>query len=359
MDLLRLVLLFVIIELIRMIGWIKAMTKKVTITDLAKIAGVSVTTVSQILNGKDQRFSQKTIDKINSLQRELGYVPDFNAQSLIRKSGRTIGVLVPNINNPFFSRFLRGIEDESIKQDYVPLIFGSNNNEQMESRYLFESVRRAADGMIIASAVSDLSYIDNVLSQNQIPYMLIDQAPVHEGDMVDVDNYHGGQLLAEYLIKNGHKRVSIVTAVKPTRNIQDRLQGFLDTYKANNVAINQDQIIEAELTKLGGYGATEQVIANKPTAVFAINDEMAFGLYRGLEESGFSIPDDISIVGYDDIDLSEYFTPKLTTVHQPAFEMGTNAAKLIIQRIENEGIENQKISLPVSLVERDSVKKIN
>ncbi|GAY74095.1 ribose utilization transcriptional repressor RbsR [Lentilactobacillus kosonis] len=335
------------------------MTKKVTITDLAKLAGVSVTTVSQILNGKEQRFSKKTIDKVNSLQKQLGYVADFNAQSLIRKSGKTIGVLVPNINNPFFSRFLRGIEDEAIKADYVPLIFGSNNNKQLESRYVFESVKRAADGMIIASAVSDLGYIDNVLSQNQIPYMLIDQAPIHKSDMVDVNNYHGGELLAEYLIKNGHTRVVIVTASKPTRNMKERLQGFLDTYQEHQIVINSEQIIETELTKKGGYETTEAVLANKPTAIFAINDELAIGLYRGLGESGLSIPDDISIVGYDDIDLSEYVTPKLTTVHQPAFEMGTNAAKLIINRIENEKIENQKIALPISLVERDSVRKIN
>ena len=105
------------------------MTKKVTITDLAARANVSVTTVSQILNGKSARFSSKTVEKVKQLQKEMGYVPDFNAQSLIMKSGRTIGVLVPNINNPFFSRFLRGIEAEAINQDYIPLIFGSNNSQ--------------------------------------------------------------------------------------------------------------------------------------------------------------------------------------------------------------------------------------
>lgn len=140
-----------------------------TITNLAARANVSVTTVSQILNGKSARFSSKTVEKVKQLQKEMGYVPDFNAQSLIMKSGRTIGVLVPNINNPFFSRFLRGIEAEAIKQDYIPLIFGSNNSQEQESHYLFESVRRAADGMIIASAVSDINYIDNILKQTGFP----------------------------------------------------------------------------------------------------------------------------------------------------------------------------------------------
>ncbi|GAD17441.1 LacI family DNA-binding transcriptional regulator [Lentilactobacillus otakiensis] len=335
------------------------MTKKVTITDLAARAKVSVTTVSQILNGKAARFSSKTVEKVKQLQKEMGYVPDFNAQSLIRKSGRTIGVLVPNLNNPFFSRFLRGIEDEAIKQDYVPLIFGSNNSQEQETHYLFESVRRAADGMIIASAVSDINYIDNILNQNGIPYILIDQAPVVKGDRVDANNEKGGALLADYLIKNGHTNVTVVCATKPTLNLQERLQGFVETYKKNGTPIPDANIITTDMTKKGGYDATAAALATKPNAIFAINDEVAIGLYRGLEEAGLKIPEDISIVGYDDIDLGEYIYPKLTTVHQPAFEMGTKAAQMIINRIEDQNEPIQQVSLPVSLVERDSVRAID
>lgn len=334
------------------------MTKKVTITDLAARAKVSVTTVSQILNGKAARFSSKTVEKVKQLQQEMGYVPDFNAQSLIRKSGRTIGVLVPNINNPFFSQFLRGIEAEAIKQDYVPLIFGSNNSEEQETHYLFESVRRAADGMIIASAVSDINYIDSILNQNGIPYILIDQAPVVKGDRVEANNQKGGQLLADYLIKKGHTNVVVVGAEKPTLNLQERLQGFADVYQKNGTPIADDRIITTQMTKKGGYAATAAVLSMKPTAIFAINDEVAIGLYRGIEEAGLKIPDDISIVGYDDIDLSAYIFPKLTTVHQPAFEMGSSAAQLIIKRIEDHKEPLQQVSLPVSLIDRDSVRSI-
>lgn len=335
------------------------MTKKVTITDLAARANVSVTTVSQILNGKSARFSNKTVEKVKQLQKEMGYVPDFNAQSLIRKSGRTIGVLIPNINNPFFSRFLRGIEAEAIKQNYVPLIFGSNNSQERETHYLFESVRRAADGMIIASAVSDVNYIDNILNQNGIPYILIDQAPVTKGDRVNANNLKGGEMLAHYLIKKGHTNVTVVCSEKPTLNLQQRLSGFVDAFKKNGTPIANERIITTQLTKQGGYDATEAALATKPSAIFAINDEIAIGLYRGIEEAGLKIPEDISIVGYDDIDLGEYIYPKLTTIHQPAFEMGTNAAQMIIKRIENQNEPIQRISLPVSLVERNSVNQIS
>ncbi len=331
------------------------MTKKVTIADLAKRANVSVTTVSQILNGKEKRFSDKTVKLVKDLRKEMGYVPDFNAQSLIRRSGRTIGVLVPNINNPFFSRFLRGIESVAIDRGYIPLIFGSNNNQKLENYYLLESIRRAADGMIIASAISDVNDIDNILSQNGIPYLLTDQAPVGEGDKVDVNNYQGGQLLANYLLKRGHRQVTVVTDQQPTLNLKQRLAGFLDTYRDQNLEIPSDHTIETELTKLGGYQVTPSVLDQKSTAIFAINDELAFGLYRGIHEAGLRIPEDVSVVGYDDVDLSEYVTPKLTTVHQPAFEMGETSAKLILARIRENERPVQQVSLPIELVERDSV----
>lgn len=334
------------------------MTKKVTITDLAKRANVSVTTVSQILNGKDDRFSEKTVKRVHQLQKEMGYAPDFNAQSLIRRSGHTIGVLVPNINNPFFSRFLRGIESVAMDNGYIPLIFGSNNNQKLESYYLFESIRRAADGMIIASAISDVSYIDNILNQNGIPYLLTDQAPVTEGDKVDVNNYHGGEMLADYLIKKGHRDVTVVTDKQPTLNLHQRLVGFLDMFKRHQMTIPNERIIETDLTKLGGYHAAKLALATKPTAIFALNDEIAIGLYRGIHEAGLRIPDDISVVGYDDIDLAEYVTPTLTTIHQPAFEMGESAAKLILARIQDQKRAFQEVSLPIELIERNSVRDI-
>ncbi|GHP15036.1 LacI family transcriptional regulator [Lentilactobacillus fungorum] len=334
------------------------MTKKVTITDLAKKAGVSVTTVSQILNGKQDRFSDKTVKKVHQLQHDMGYVPDFNAQSLIRKSGRTIGVLLPNINNPFFGRFVRGIEAEAMKHDYVPLIFGSNNSETLESHYLLESIRRTADGMIIASAVSDLNYIDKILSQNEVPYLLVDQAPVVEGDKINANNTKGGKLLAEYLMKKGHQDIVVVADTHPTMNMEHRLTGFLSAFKRAGRPIKADHIIKTDLTKLGGYQVTKQALALKPTAIFAINDEIAIGLYRGIYEAGLKIPADISVVGYDDIDLAEYVAPKLTTVHQAAFEMGQHSAAMIIERIENRNEPIQQVNLPVKLIERDSVKQL-
>ncbi len=339
------------------------MTKKVTITDLAKKAGVSVTTVSQILNGKDARFSTKTIEKVKALQKDMGYIPDFNAQNLISKTGKTIGVLIPSLSNPFFAIFSAGIQNEARKEEYVPLVFASNNDRELENQYLLESIRRAADGMIISSPVSDVDYIDSILSQNHIPYILIDQAPSAQEDPIDVANYEGGAKVANYLLENGHTRIVIVAGDDPTVNIRKRLQGFRDAFKDHGVTISDNQIIYTHLSKKGGYDVSNKAVAAKPTAIFAVNDELAIGLYRGIKEAGLRIPDDISVVGYDDIDWAKYVDPKLSTVHQPALEMGQAAAKLIIERIEsgnNGSLESgRKISLPIQLIKRGSVKKIN
>lgn len=335
------------------------MTKKVTITDLAKRANVSVTTVSQILNGKEQRFSQKTVAKIKALQLEMGYVPDFNAQSLISRSGKTIGVIVPSINNPFFAEFNHGIDSYSASKGYTPLIFGSNNSPQVESRYLVEAIRRAADGMIIASAVSDVKETDKLLRQNGLPYLLIDRNPPVKGDLVDVQNKQGGQIVADYLHENGHHKIILVAPKDLTLNMELRIAGFKEKMKELGVDFSDDQIVHTELSMAGGYQITEKVLAAQPTAVFALNDELAVGLNRGFAEHDVRVPEDVSLIGYDNIDLAAYTIPSLTTMNQPAFEMGETAARLIIDRIENSDSDLQRVTLPIRLVKRNSVKKIN
>jgi Transcriptional regulators len=151
------------------------MTRKVTIRDLAEAAGVSVTTVSQILNGKGERFSPDTRRRVHQLQEKMGYVPDFNARNLIMKSAQTIGVLVPNLGNPFFSMFIKGVQSASRQHQFIPLIFGANHDEELEGYYLQELIKRAVDGLIIASASITGETIDNILKKNGIPYLLIDQ----------------------------------------------------------------------------------------------------------------------------------------------------------------------------------------
>ena len=330
------------------------MTRKVTIRDLAEAAGVSVTTVSQILNGKGERFSIETRQRVHQLQEDLGYVPDFNARNLIMKSAQTIGVLVPNLGNPFFSMFIRGVQQTSRERHFIPLIFGANHDEQLESYYLQELIKRAVDGLIIASASITGEAIDNILKKNGIPYLLIDRNGGPSVDRIRVDDEQGGQLAARHLLTLGHQRIVVVMPEHPTQNLRIRLAGFKAQLVDQQIPLADSAVITSPMTKLGGYQATAAVLAQHPTAVFAINDETALGLMRGLHEQGVRVPDDISVLGYDDIDLDEYVVPKLTTIHQPVVTMGQQATELLINRVQNQRQPAQMVDLPVVLKQRES-----
>lgn len=334
------------------------MNNKVTIKDLAEAAGVSVTTVSQILNGKGSRFSKKTQDKVIKLKDQLHYVPDFNARNLILRSSKTIGVLVPNIGNPFFSTFFRGIQTVCREAQYIPIVFSASNDETSEKYYLGNLVERSVDGLIIASSSVTADTIDSILKPNCIPYLLFDRNQTHDnGDRLQVDDYQGGQLAAAHLAELGHQKIVGVFPKNPTGNLRNRLNGFIDgLLKAGIYFSQQTDVVYAPLTKLGGYQHTEEVLVKQPTAVFCANDELAIGLYRGLHERGINIPDDLSVVGYDNIDLDEYVTPKLTTVEQPILELGETSARLILNRINNINMPRQLVNVPVKLIERSSTK---
>lgn len=331
------------------------MIKKTTIRDLAQAAGVSVTTVSQILNGKGQRFSSETQLHVLKLQKELNYVPDFNARNLILKSSQSIGVLVPNIGNPFFSTFIKGIQATARELQYIPLIFGANHDEKIESYYLEKMIERATGGLIIASASITTETIDSTLKKNGIPYLLMDQNPIVDGDRVQTNDFEGGQLAAQHLLTLGHQKFAITMPSEPTANLLRRLAGFKETIITAGLLFERAvTIVYAPMTKAGGYQATRDVLASGATAIFAINDEMAIGLYRGMRQHGVAIPTDVSIMGYDNIDLDEYIDPALTTIEQPILEMGRMATKLLINRIKQPLIAPQVVNLPVRLVHRQS-----
>ena len=204
------------------------MKHKVTIRDLAKAAGVSVTTVSQILNGKGQRFSQATQQRVLELRDQMNYVPDFNARNLIMRSSKTIGVLVPNIGNPFFSTFIRGVQEAARQAEFMPLIFSANHEEKLERYYLGRLIERAVDGLIIASSSITTDTIEQLLKPNDIPYLLFDQNEANGGDRLLIDDYQGGYLAAEHLAGLGHQHVVSIMPENMTDNLNHRLRGLID-----------------------------------------------------------------------------------------------------------------------------------
>lgn len=332
------------------------MTHKTTIKELASAAGVSVTTVSQILNGKSNRFSSDTIDRVRHLQEKLNYVPNFNARNLILNDAKSIGVVVPNIGNPFFSSFINGIQKVSREFEYLPFNFSGANDSKLEEYYVEQLIARGTNGLIIASSSITKNTIDGILKKNQIPYLLMDQNPLSDGDQVRTSDKIGGHLVAEYLLQKGHKKIAIVAPEDSTDNIDLRITGFKEELQSQH--LDSDKIltvIETKLTKQGGFDAAEAVAASDVTATFALNDEMAIGLYRGLKQIGLRIPQDMSVIGYDGIDIGAYVEPELTTIQQPIAKMGELATQLLINRINNSALAQQVVELPVRLIKRGSV----
>lgn len=328
--------------------------KKVTIKEVAKHCGMSIATVSQILNGHSQHFNPNTVKKVQAAKEELNYQPNYFAQSMVVKKSKTIGVLVPDITNPFFSTLIGGIESVLYRENYITMLCNADLDEKKENDYLEELSRRGVDGFIIASSAISNEAINANLKAKNHPFIVLDQKYA-EGlsDAVFTDDFLGGRLAAEHLSELGHKKVAIVAPQAATENIQKRVAGFRSIYGEDVT------LIAAELTKAGGRQAVPNLLKQEVTGVFAINDEIAFGLYFGLAEAGKKIPENYSIIGYDNVDMCEYITPKLTTIAQPIFELGEKTAELLLKRLANPDDRWQEITLPVKIIKRFSTAPLN
>lgn len=322
--------------------------KKITIKDVAKQSGVSIATVSQILNGNEQKFSSKTVEKVLAAKAELNYEPDYFARRMIMKKSKTIGVLIPDITNPFFGTLVRGIEGILYRENFVTMLCNADLDTKKETDYLEELSRRGVDGFIIASSAISNQAINETLRKKNLPYIVLDQKKA-EGfsDAVLTDDFSGGKIAGEHLQQLGHKKVAVVLPEDATENIKTRLTGFKEIYP--------DAVqVYGELSKIGGRQAAKAIVETEVTGIFAINDEIAFGLYLGLAELKKKIPQDYSVIGYDNIDMSEYVTPQLTTIAQPIYELGQTTAELLLERIEQPSKDWEEKTLPVQLIQRFS-----
>lgn len=322
--------------------------KKITIKDVAKQSGVSIATVSQILNGNEQKFSPKTVEKVLAAKAELNYEPDYFARRMIMKKSKTIGVLIPDITNPFFGTLVRGIEGILYRENFVTMLCNADLDTKKETDYLEELSRRGVDGFIIASSAISNQAINETLRKKNLPYIVLDQKKA-EGfsDAVLTDDFSGGKIAGEHLQQLGHKKVAVVLPEDATENIKTRLTGFKEIYP--------DAVqVYGELSKIGGRQVAKAIVETEVTGIFAINDEIAFGLYLGLAELKKKIPQDYSVIGYDNIDMSEYVTPQLTTIAQPIYELGQTTAELLLERIEQPSKDWEEKTLPVQLIQRFS-----
>lgn len=332
------------------------MDKKATIKDVARFSGVSIATVSLVLNGNAHKFSPATVAKVMEAKNELNYSPNYFAQRMVIKGSKTIGVMLSDISNPFFGQLMAGVEKALYQEDFVTVLCNAKFDIKKEHDYLEELMRRGVDGFIIATPAISNEALCDMLHGNNHPFIVIDQKRTQGfSDSVVSDDFEGGRLAAEHLIGLGHKQLAIVMPVDGAENLQNRLRGFKKACENQAVTIT---ILDASMSKAGGQGAAAQLVETNATGVFAINDETAFGLYRGLADLGKQIPEDYSIVGYDNVEMCEYVAPRLTTIAQPIEDLGEAAAQLLMKRIKDPDKEAEAIQLPVKLMDRCSTRKV-
>lgn len=339
--------------------------KKPTIKDVAKHAEVSIAAVSYVLNGKENRVSPETLERITEAIRTLNYIPNFSARSLVNKTSKLIGVMIPQtedhkqllLDNPFYSEMVSGIESKLREEGYHLLLSGAADGQS----YLNLSQERNLDGVIIMGIYPEQLYEE--FKQIQIPIVLVDSYINDDYfKKIGIDDEYGGYLATKYLIDHGHRNIALVTGtIRADGVVEKRFLGYKRALKEANVFYNPDYVFEQSVSYSYGVEAGKLMARNNPeiTAAFATADTMALGLINGLMEAGKRIPDDISVIGFDDIPISKMFIPNLTTINQDITLKGIKAAELLIALIEEDGNdENTELILPLKVVERQTVRSI-
>jgi len=324
---------------------------KTTIKDVAKLANVSKATVSRVINNKGN-VSPKVIERVREAIKQLEYVPSGVARSLINKTTGLIGLLIPDIVNPFFPALARGVEDAAHQYGYTVVLCNSDNDIQTEERYIEKMQQQSVDGMILVTA--NWLPISNRLSRMQFPIVICDR---YKKDMlmdsVTVDNFLAGFEATEYLIHKGHKDIVYISTSDSIDSIWQREKGYKAAMKKHSLNIN---VQYGSLSIESGFLVTEQLLRSHiPSAIFTANDLVALGAMKAIQQKGLRIPEDIAILGCDDIMFASISSPTLSTIQQPAYQMGVKAMELLVQKI-NGDTTVKNITLEHKLILRESTE---
>ena len=331
------------------------------IRDIAKMAGVSKATVSRVLN-ESEAVAEDTKERILAIIEEVGYLPNYLARSLKVKNTKTIGVVVPDIGNPFYFEVIRGIEKLLDKKGFNIMLCNSDYNEKKELRYISLLASKKVDGIILAPSSEDSKSLKKLFSWS-VPFVIFDLPQInYSNNSVTIDHSLCSYIATNYLIKNGHKKILIIDAYRHMERHSKFISGYLKSLKENNIEFNNALFQESSPDIKGGYNVIKKVLKNNIefTGVITISDLVAVGVYRAANKFNIKIPEDISVIGNDDIPLARYLCPPLTTIQQPKFLIGYRSAELLINNIHNKSsIVNdfKTIVLNVKLIERDSVKR--
>jgi LacI family transcriptional regulator len=340
---------------------------RVTIKDIAKKTGLSVSTVSLVLNHKKHRISEETCRRVMQAAEELHYRPNQMAVGLITKKTRTIGLIVPDVTNMFFAEIAKGAEAQCQKSGYSIILCNTNDNPEKDIDYINVLMDRGVDGILFTMAVNSTtnkaSECIKIFNQFEKPAILVDRVlNVNNSDngfpSVTVDNELGGYLATCHLLELGHRKIGCITGPMGAQSSQQRLFGYIRALQEFNCPFDQTLIKEGDYHTSSGQILFKEFFKQGVTAVFAFNDMIAYGVYCQAKKIGLHIPQDLSIVGFDDLPFSEILETPLTSMKQPAYEIGECAVKKMIEKINNPQLQTKNTVFKPELIVRKSTSQI-
>lgn len=330
---------------------------KPTIYDVAEKAEVSIATVSKVIN-QTGRIGEKTRKRVIEVMKDLNYSPSVVASALTGKNTYTVGLLVPDIANPFFAEMARSVEDRGHELGFNVVMCSTDHDEEKEAQYISLLRRKSVDGLILASVIQNDEILKALIKQN-LPVALISRdMPSLAVDTVIVDDFIGGYAATEHLIELGHEKIAVLAEKMTVTSSRERVRGYQKALEEAGLPVEDDWMRISDFTVEAGKQSTRELLdsPDRPSAIFACNDMLAIGAIQATREKGLSVPDDLSVVGFDDTVLATMIDPPLTTVAQPIQDMGSKVMDLLVEEIKKEKRTKQRVVLLPELVIRESTK---
>jgi LacI family transcriptional regulator len=333
----------------------------VRLRDIAQMAGVSVNTVSRALNDRPD-VSPETRERVRSIARGVGYSPNLLAKSLVSGLTHTVGLVVTDCTDPYYATLIQAVEEVTDREGFGLLLATSNEDPAKEKRGLSLLSGRRIDGLLLTAVNVGAPHVREVL-RGSLPVVLLSRRPRrYRGPFVGIDNVRAARTAVRHLCELGHRRLVLIGRSGPASSARERLVGFREELRARGLPWDDPTAVcLVAPTVAGGRGAVPWFLEldPRPTAIVAYNDAQAIGAIKGLQEAGLAVPDDISVVGFDNIAMAALFEPALTTVAQPIDEIGRLGAEILIRRIRGETEDQGAVVLPSRLIIRESVRPIH
>jgi LacI family transcriptional regulator len=333
------------------------MSTIINITDVARKAGVSIATVSRVLNNSDHKVNPATRQKVLEVIKDLDYRPNALAKGLLMKKTMTVGIIIPDISNSYYAEIVRGIQDMADQCGYAILLLNTDRNQDRIVKHIYFLREKAADGIIFSGGIIHAEKVLSSLKELRERVVVIGRHQV-DFSAVMIDDKGGAAKATQHLIDLGHRRIGFIGGPDKSNSARDRLAGYKSALTRNRYPVNKNLIQKGDFTPQSGYLAAKELIQReRPTSIFAANDQMALGAIRAIKEMELRVPDDLSIVGFDDIPVSSYFDPPLTTVEIPKYHIGAVAMEMLVNLISKKNAEKLRW-FHTQLLIRNSTKRI-